>query len=110
MKTDNLPLIEALRVLQSKKHNLHTDHLTHVEGRLSALTTKLNSLKEHKDRLNAAKSASQVAKIFNSLEANVGMTTVIPEVEERLEDVTSLNREAAQWNSRYILHTYNISR
>jgi len=100
VKTDNLPLTEALKLLQSKKHTLSTDHLTHIEGRLSALTTKLNALKEQKDRLNAAKSASQVARIFNSLEANVGMLSVIPEVEDRMQDVIKLNNQATQWNGR----------
>jgi len=100
VKTDNLPLTEALKLLQSKKHTLSTDHLTHIEGRLSALTTKLNALKEQKDRLNDAKSASQVARIFNSLEANVGMISVIPEVEDRMQDIIKLNNQATQWNGR----------
>lgn len=100
VKTDNLPLVDAVQYLHSKKHNLSTDHLTHIEGRLSALTTKLNSLKEQKERLNTAKSASQVSRIFNSLEANVGLMSVIPEVEGRLMDVDSLNKQAQLWNSR----------
>jgi len=100
VRTDNLALIDAVKYLTSKKHNLATDHLTHIEGRLSALTTKLNSLKEQKERLNTAKSASQVARIFSSMEANVGLMTVIPEVEARLEDVAGLNKQAQQWNLR----------
>ena len=104
VKTDNLPLTEALKLLQSKKHTLSTDHLTHIEGRLSALTTKLNALKEQKDRLNDAKSASQVARIFNSLEANVGMISVIPEVEDRMQDIIKLNNQATQWNGRKVIH------
>ena len=98
--TDNLALVDALEFLDSRKYTLAPEHLSHVEGRLAALALKLNSLKEQKDKVDAAKTATEVSLLFASLENRAGVVTVLPEMIERLEDLKELHQASSGWNSR----------
>jgi len=53
--TDSLALVDAVDTLESRRYALAADHLSHVEGRISALVSKLNALKEQKKKVSAAK-------------------------------------------------------
>eukprot|EP00088_Acartia_fossae_P064335 TRINITY_DN79144_c0_g1_i1.p1 TRINITY_DN79144_c0_g1~~TRINITY_DN79144_c0_g1_i1.p1 ORF type:complete len:350 (+),score=66.13 TRINITY_DN79144_c0_g1_i1:34-1083(+) len=98
--TDRVPLLDAVEILKSRKSSLHPDHLSHVEGRLAALAAKLNALNEHKDKVSSARSASEVTKLYDALECRAGILSVLPEVNERLENLKELHEIASGWNSR----------
>jgi len=98
--TDRLPLVDAVQVLDNRKYTLSPEHLSHVEGRLSALVGKMNGLNDQKDRVIKARSVSEVSKLFDALEDKVGIMNVLPEVYERLLDLKELHEIAKDWNSR----------
>merc|ERR1719167_1049607 len=98
--TDKQPLIDAVQVLDNRKYTLNPEHLSHIEGRLAALVTKLNALNEQKEKVNSAVKVSQVAKIFNSLEDRAGIVNILPDVYERLLDLKELHLMSSEWKSR----------
>ena len=104
--TDRVPLLDTLDVLENRKYSMNPDHLSHVEGRLAALTTKLNALSEHKEKVNKARDLSKVTKLFDVLEDRAGLLVVLPDIKERLQDLRELHTISGEWNAR----TSDISR
>jgi len=98
--TDSLALVDAVDTLESRRYALAADHLSHVEGRISALVSKLNALKEQKKKVSAAKNVSEVSQLFGSLESRAGIVTVLPDIIERLQDLKELHQNSSNWNSR----------
>ena len=98
--TDSLPVIEAVEILEKRKPLLRPDHLSHIEGRIASLGTKLNALKDKKDKVDSARTASEVSKLYDALESREGIVTVLPEVLERLQDLKELHDSSRNWNSR----------
>lgn len=98
--TDSLPLSEAVQVLENRKHTLRTEHLSHIEGRIASLGTKLNALKDQKEKVDSARTSTEVSKLYDALESRQGVVTVLPEVYERLQDLQNLHKNSLDWNSR----------
>lgn len=98
--TDRVPLLDALEVLNSRKYSMNPEHLSHVEGRIAALTSKLNAVSEHKDSLSKARNLTEVTKLFDVMEDRAGLLMVLPEIKERLQDLKLLHTMSGEWNAR----------
>jgi len=98
--TDNIPLVAAVEKLESMRAVLHTDHLSHVEGRLAALTSKLNALAAMKDAADIARHNNQVDGLFNGRELRAGVSSVMQLLLQRLIDLKELHESARGWNTR----------
>lgn len=98
--TDSLSLVDAVNTLESRRYAFAADHLSHVEGRISALVSKLNALKELKEKVSAAKNVSEVSQLFESMEGRAGIVAVLPDIIERLQDLKELHQNSSNWNSR----------
>lgn len=98
--TDSLPLVDAVQTLEKRKFTLNKEHLSHVEGRLSALVSKMNALKDQKDQVASARNATEVGRLFDALETRAGIVTILPDIYERLQDLKELHKNSTEWNSR----------
>ena len=98
--TDSLPLTEAVKVLENRKSTLRSDHLSHIEGRIASLGTKLNALKDKKDKVDSSRTSSEVSQLYAAFENREGVVTILPEVYERLHDLQELHKSSLDWNSR----------
>lgn len=99
-ETDGLSLYSAVQLLDQRRSAQNAQHLTHVEGRLAALNNRLDALGQQKGLVQKARSASQVAALYDALESRAGMLAVLPEVAARLADVAQLQQGAATWTGR----------
>jgi len=100
MGTDSLPLVAAVDMLELSKGVLHADHLSHVEGRLAALATKLNALSAMKKTTDMARHNNEIAALFTRRELRAGIGSVLAQVLQRLVDLRQLHQTATGWNSR----------
>jgi len=99
--TDNLCLVEATETLESRKQLLNSDHLGHVEGRLAALSSKLDAMKENRAQMNAANLSSDVTTVFDAIERRVAVATVLPNLLDRLQDLKELHQNSSDWSARF---------
>ena len=99
-ETDGLALSSAVQLLSQRRYVQTGQHLTHIEGRLAALNNRLDALGQQKSLVQRAKSASQVAALYDALESRAGLVAVLPEVATRLADLAQLQQGADGWSSR----------
>jgi len=97
-QTDNQNLGKSMKILEDRKAFLRPQHIDHVEGRLSALNFKINSISEQKSAVDNATKDDKVNKLASLVTSQSSLASgVLPEMVERLEVVTSLREAAETW-------------
>jgi len=98
-QTDSQNLSKSIRILEDRKTLLKPQHIDHVEGRLSALTFKINSISEQKTSVEAATKDDKLNKLASLVSGQSSMATaVLPEVLERMEAVAALQDDSKTWS------------
>jgi len=98
-QTDSQNLSKSIRILEDRKALLKPQHIDHVEGRLSALTFKINSISEQKTSVEAATKDDKLNKLASLVSGQSSMATaVLPEVLERMEAVAALQDDSKTWS------------
>jgi len=97
-QTDNQNLSKSMKILEDRKAFMRPQHIDHVEGRLSALHFKINSISEQKSAVENATKDDKVNKLAALVTGQSSLASgVLPELVERLEAVTSLREAADSW-------------
>jgi len=98
-QTDNQNLEKSMKILEERKAFLRPQHIDHVEGRLSALNFKINSISEQKSAVENATKDEKVNKLAALVSSQSSLASgVLPELVERLEAVTALRGAADGWS------------
>jgi len=78
---------------------LNQQHIEHVEGRLSALTFKINSISEQKAAVENATKDEKVNKLASLVSSQSNMAAgLLPEIVERMENVSMLQENSKTWS------------
>jgi len=88
----------ACRLLAMRRQLLDSSQLDHVEGRLAALTNKMNNISEQKKAVKTAVESGKVSKLYDSIMSSEGLSTVLPSVLERMQTVQELEKGAGGWS------------
>jgi len=98
-QTDSQNLEECVKILDDRKSFLNQQHIEHVEGRLSALTFKINSISEQKVAVENATKDEKVNKLANLVSSQSSMAAgLLPEIVERMENVSMLQDNSKTWS------------
>jgi len=98
-QTDSQNLEECVKILDDRKSLLNQQHIEHVEGRLSALTFKINSISEQKVAVENATKDEKVNKLANLVSSQSSMAAgLLPEIVERMENVSMLQDNSKTWS------------
>jgi len=96
--TDDKNLVEGVKVLEGRKNLLNQQHIDHVEGRLSALTFKVNSIGEQKGALEAASKEDKLSKLSSLVSSQSNLAAgLLPQIVERLQLVSQLQEGSKCW-------------
>jgi len=96
--TDDKNLVDAIKVLEGRKSLLNQQHIDHVEGRLSALTFKVNSIGEQKGALEAATKEEKLNKVSSLVSSQSNLAAgLLPQIVERLQLVSQLQEGSKCW-------------
>jgi len=95
--TDGKSLQYAVDNLAAKRSYFQQQHLDHVEGRLAALSLKMNAIGEQKAAIMTAREEDKLSRLCKLVEGQASLATVLPELVERLEEVEKVGGRAAAW-------------
>jgi len=96
--TDDKSLVEAVQVLDERKSLLNQHHIDHVEGRLAALTYKVNSIGEQKGALEAASKDDKLNKLSSLVSSQSSLAAgLLPQIVERVQHVAKLQEGSKSW-------------
>ena len=96
--TDDKNLVEAVKVLDGRKSLLNQQHIDHVEGRLSALTFKVNSIGEQKGAVELANKDDKLNKLDSLVSSQSHLAAgLLPQLVERMELVAQLQEGSKSW-------------
>ena len=96
--TDDKNLVEAVKVLDGRKSLLNQQHIDHVEGRLSALTFKVNSIGEQKGAVEVANKDDKLNKLDSLVSSQSHLAAgLLPQLVERMELVAQLQEGSKSW-------------
>jgi len=70
----------------------------HVEGRLAALTYKMNAIGEQKAAVEMASKEDKVTKLVGLVASQASLASVLPDLVERMELVGEVQKGAKQWS------------
>jgi len=95
--TDGKSLQYAVDNLAAKRSYFQQQHLDHVEGRLAALSLKMNAIGEQKAAILTAREEDKLSRLCKLVEGQASLATVLPELVERLEEVEKVGGRATGW-------------
>jgi len=96
--TDDKSLVEAVKLLDGRKTLLNQQHIDHVEGRLSALTFKVNSIGEQKGALEAASKEDKLNRLSSLVASQSSLAAgLLPQILERVQQVSQLQEGSKSW-------------
>eukprot|EP00095_Tigriopus_kingsejongensis_P008970 maker-scaffold334_size202906-snap-gene-1.31 protein:Tk08970 transcript:maker-scaffold334_size202906-snap-gene-1.31-mRNA-1 annotation:"dynactin subunit 2" len=98
METNQKSVLGAIQVLSKRTALLEPAHLDHVEGRLAALQSKMNSIAERKPILADQAKQSKIDELYDMVHRSVGQTQMLEEVVERLEALQDLHGRAQSFD------------
>ena len=101
--TDNRDLASCIGILDGRKTFLNQQHVDHVEGRLSALNFKMNSISEQRSAIEAANKDDKLNRLSSLVSGQSSLAvTLLPELIERLEAVSELEDRSKTWSDLVI--------
>ena len=96
--TDDKNLVDAVKILDGRKSLLNQQHIDHVEGRLSALTFKVNSIGEQKGAVEMANKDDKLNKLDSLVSSQSHLAAgLLPQLVERMELVAQLQEGSKSW-------------
>jgi len=96
-QTDGKSLSRAVDMLASRKNFLQQQHVDHVEGRLAALTYKMNAIGEQKAAVEMANRDDKVTKLVDTVASQATLASVLPDLVERMQLLGGIQESAKQW-------------
>ena len=96
-QTDGKSLSRAMDMLASRKGFLQQQHVDHVEGRLAALTYKMNAIGEQKAAVEMANREDKVTRLVETVASQATLASVLPDLVERMELVGGVQESSKQW-------------
>ena len=93
-ETNQSSVVGAIEILTSKLSLLDPSHMDHVEGRLAALTNKMNVIAEKKSVLDDAEKQSKIAELYDFCNKTEATSMALPELVDRLDALQSLHEKA----------------
>lgn len=96
-ETDGQTMSRALDTLASRKNFMQQQHVDHVEGRLAALTYKMNAIGEQKAAVEMANKEDKVTRLVGMVSSQASLASVLPDLVERMELVGGVQEGAKQW-------------
>jgi len=96
-QTDGKSLSRAMDMLASRKSFLQQQHVDHVEGRLAALTYKMNAIGEQKAAVEMANREDKVTRLVETVASQATLASVLPDLVERMELVGGVQESSKQW-------------
>ncbi|KAK7085465.1 Dynactin subunit 2, partial [Halocaridina rubra] len=96
--TNHKSVLGATQVLSARLALLEPSHLDHVEGRLHAVHTRMNSISEKKAVIEDADKQSKVTELYELVKKTEALSSTVPEVVERLVSLEGLHDQALQFN------------
>jgi len=100
-QTDGKSLARAVDMLASRKSFMQQQHVDHVEGRLAALTYKMNAIGEQKVAVEMANREDKVTRLVDMVASQATLASVLPDLVERMELVGGVQESAKEW--RHVL-------
>ena len=97
-QTEGLSLARAVDTLASRKSFLQQQHVDHVEGRLAALTYKMNAIGEQKTAVEMASREDKVTRLVGQVASQASLASVLPDLVDRMELVGEVQEGAKQWS------------
>jgi dynactin-2 len=95
--TSQRGLLESVSLLTSKLTLLDSTQLDQVEGRLQALSVRLNQISEKKQGLEEADKHSKVSELYELLKKTDALCASLPQVADRLVILKELHEQALQF-------------
>ena len=92
--TNQKSVVGAIEVLTCKLSLLDPSHMDHVEGRLAALTQKMNVIAERKSVVEDAEKQSKIADLYDLCNKTEANSMALPEIVDRLDALQSLHEKA----------------
>jgi len=96
-QTDGKSLSRAVDMLASRKSFMQQQHVDHVEGRLAALTYKMNAIGEQKVAVEMANREDKVTRLVDTVASQATLASVLPDLAERMELVGGVQESAKEW-------------
>ena len=93
METSQKSISDAINVLSGRTSLLDPSHLDHVEGRLSALQSKMNLVVEKKQQIEDEEKVNKIGVLFNLVQKSQAMAGVLPGVVDRLDALQELHEQ-----------------
>ncbi|KAI4461582.1 dynactin subunit [Holotrichia oblita] len=91
-------LLEAAQQLSATASMLDSAQLDHIEGRLTALTQKLEAVAENRKQIsNDTEGDEKVQELYNIVKANEHVSKILPETVERLTALKALHEKATDF-------------
>jgi len=101
METNAKTVTGALGVLSQRMDLLTPGHLDAVEGRLAALTQKMNNIAEAKTKasvLEDAEKQSKISELYDVCVKAEANAVVLPNIVDRLDSLQTLHQQASQFS------------
>jgi len=101
METNAKTVTGALGVLSQRMDLLTPGHLDAVEGRLAALTQKMNNIAEAKTKasvLEDAEKQSKISELYDVCMKAEANAVVLPNIVDRLDSLQTLHQQASQFS------------
>lgn len=96
--TNHRSVLGAVQVLSARLALLEPAHLDHVEGRLHAIHTRMNSISEKKAAIEDADKQSKVSELYELVKKTETLCSALPEVVNRLVSLEALHDQAMQFS------------
>ncbi|XP_071530050.1 dynactin subunit 2 [Panulirus ornatus] len=96
--TNHKSVVGAVQVLSARLALLEPAHLDHVEGRLHAVHTRMNSISEKKAAIEDADKQSKVSELYELVKKTEALCSALPEVVDRLVSLEALHDQAMQFS------------
>ncbi|XP_066973011.1 dynactin subunit 2 isoform X2 [Macrobrachium rosenbergii] len=96
--TNHKSVLGAVQVLSSRLALLEPTHLDHIEGRLHAVHTRMNSISEKKSAIEEADKQSKVTELYELVKKTESLCSAVPEVVDRLVSLETLHDQAIQFS------------
>ncbi|KAK4325893.1 hypothetical protein Pmani_003550 [Petrolisthes manimaculis] len=96
--TNHKSVVGSVQVLSARLALLEPAHLDHVEGRLHAIHTRMNSISEKKAAIEDADKQSKVSELYELAKKTEALCSALPEVVNRLKSLEALHNQAMQFS------------
>jgi len=97
-ETNNKSVVGAITVLAGKLKLLEPGQLEQVEGRMYALTQKLNTISEKKESIEDLEKNTKVCELYDMVKKWDAVVDTLPHVVDRLTALKELHEQALQFS------------